>query len=77
MKKTNDSFEWTEQKLKKTWIRYHVLKKSAGYESVSFGLLPEPELEPKTYFFSAPAPAKNYGCGRLRLRNTGKNEEKL
>jgi len=36
MKRMNDSFEWTEQKLKRNLNRYHILKKSAGYESVSF-----------------------------------------
>ena len=31
----------------------------------------------KHNFFSAPAPAKNYGSGRLRLRNTGFKYDKL
>ena len=42
----NDSFAWTEQKLKRNLNLLSYFEKSAGFGSVSFGYLPEQELEP-------------------------------
>ena len=36
-KKMNDSFAWTEQKLKRNLNSLSYFEKSAGYGSVSFG----------------------------------------
>ena len=54
--------------LKETWIRYHILKNLLVMEV--FLLDNYRSRSRKRDFFSAPAPAKNYGSGRLRLRNT-------
>ena len=65
-KKVNDSFAWTEQKLKRNLNSLSYFEKSPGVVVITGA-----GAGAVNVIFSAPAPAKNYGSGRLRLRNTG------
>ena len=60
----NDSFEWTEQKLKRNLNSLSYFKKNLLVMKV-FLLDNCRSWSRRCIFFSAPAPAKNYGSGRL------------